>query len=70
MNKDMVIDALEASKIALDYMAKKGIVVFSREIISIFRKSLAWFVEIESPKFTGVVIIKSRTGEVAKELTL
>lgn len=70
MNNGLVEDALEASNIALDHMAKKGVIVFSREVMSIFRKSLAWFVEIESPKFTGVIIIKSRTGEVAKEMTL
>ncbi len=70
MNNGMVDSALEASKIALDYMAKKGVVVFSREVMSIFRKYMTWFVEIESPKFTGVIIIKSGTGEVTKELTL
>lgn len=70
MSNGTVEDALEASKIALDYIAKKGVVVFSREVMSIFRKYMTWFVEINSPKFTGVVIINSRTGEVAKELVL
>ncbi len=69
-SKDKVKDALEASKIALDYLAKKGIAIFSREVMSIFRQYMIWSVEIESPKFTGVVIIKSRTGEVVKELSL
>lgn len=63
-------DASEASKMALDYMTKKGIVVFSREVMSIFRKYMTWSVEIESPKFTGVIMINSRTGEVIKEVTL
>lgn len=70
-----VEDVLEAVHIALDYLAKKGIVVFTREVRSVFRNSLIWVVEIDSEQksgrtFTGVVIIKAKTGEVAKELDL
>ena len=65
-----VSDVLEAVKIALDYLAKKGIVVFTREVRSVFRNSMIWCVEIESDKFTGVIIIKAKTGEIAKEVTL
>jgi len=65
-----ITGAFEAAKVALDYLAKKGIVIFTREIRSIFRNSMIWVVEMDSPKFTGSIIIKSRTGEVAEELAL
>lgn len=61
---DRVNDVIEAKNIALDYLSKDGIVVFSHEIMSIFRRKLVWFVEIESKVFTGIIIIKSDTGEV------
>ena len=70
MSEDKVKDVLEAVKIALDYLAKKGVVVFTREVRSVFRNSMIWCVEIESDKFTGVIIIKAKTGEIAKEVTL
>lgn len=66
-----VSDVLEAVKIALDYLAKKGVVIFTREIRSVFRNSMIWCVEIDNNKFfTGVIIIKAKTGEIAKEVTL
>ena len=65
-----VVDVLEAVKIALDYLAKKGVLVFTREVRSVFRNSMIWCVEIDSDKFTGVVIIKVKTGEIAKEVIL
>ena len=61
-----VTDALEAVKIAPDHLAKKGIVVFTREVRSVFRNSIIWSVEIDSDKFTGAIIIKAKTGEIAK----
>jgi hypothetical protein len=70
MSEDKVQDVLEAVKIALDYLAKKGIVVFTREVRSVFRNSMIWCVEIDSVKFIGVIIIKTKTGEIAKEVTL
>lgn len=68
--EDKVKDVLEAVKIALDYLAKKGIVVFTREVRSVFRNSMIWCVEIDSVKFIGVIIIKAKTGEIAKEVIL
>lgn len=65
-----ITDAFEAAKIAMGYLSKKGIVVFAREIRSIFRNSMIWVVELDSYKFTGSIIIESKTGEVAKELLL
>ena len=59
-----VEDVIVAKDIALNYLAKRGIVVFVSEINSIFKKSKVWFVMIQSVKFTGVAIIKSTTGEV------
>ena len=70
MGEDKVKDVLEAVKIALDYLAKKGVLVFTREVRSVFRNSMIWCVEIDSDKFTGVVIIKVKTGEIAKEVIL
>lgn len=70
-----VEDVLEAVHIALDYLAKKGIVIFTREVRSVFRNSLVWVVEIDSEQksgrtFTGVVLIKAKTREIVKELAL
>lgn len=65
-----VVDVLEAVNIALDYLAKKGVVVFTREVRSVFRNSMIWCVEIDSVKFIGVIIIKAKTGEIAKEVVL
>lgn len=65
-----VSDVIDATKIALDYLSQKGIVVFSREIRSVFRNSLIWVVEMDSKKFTGVIIIKAETGEVTSEVPL
>lgn len=70
-----VEDVLEAVNIALNYLSKKGIVIFTREVRSVFRNSLIWVVEIDSEQksgraFTGVVLIKAKTGEVVKELVL
>jgi len=65
-----ITDAFEAAKVAMKYLAEKGVVVFSREIRSISRNSMIWVVEMNSPKFTGTIIIKSQTGEVAKALPL
>ena len=61
-----VTNALEAARIAQDYLSREGIVVFKREIKSIHRDSMTWSVEIDSEKFTGTIIIKSKTGDVEK----
>jgi len=63
-NIEEVTDVLEAVNIALDYLSKKGIVVFTREIRSVLRNSLIWVVEIDGNVLTGVVAIKTKTGEV------
>lgn len=65
-----IVDALSAARVAMEYLAEKGILVWSREIRSIFRNSGTWVVEMDSPQFVGSIIIKSETGEVAKELML
>lgn len=62
-------DALGAANIALEYLAKKGKIVFSHEIESIFRKSNVWFVEIDSDYFTGFIVIKPET-ETIREVPL
>ena len=69
MNEDenKVKDVLEAVKIALDYLAKKGIVIFTREVRSVFRNSIIWSVELDN---TGAIIIRADTGEIAKEVML
>lgn len=61
-----VEDVLEAVNIATNYLAKKGIVVFTREV----RDSIIWSVEIYSDRFIGVIIIKAKTGEVVTEVVL
>lgn len=65
-----VKDVLEAVKLALDYLAKKGAVIFTREVRSVFRNSIIWSVKIESDRFTGTIIIKAKTGEIVKEVAL
>lgn len=74
-NTKEVVDVLEAVNIALSYLSHKGIVVFTREVRSVFRNSLVWVVEIDSEQksgrtFTGVILIKVKTREVVKELAL
>ena len=69
-DENKVKDVLEAVNIALDYLAKKGIVVFTREVRSVFRNLIIWCVEIDSVKFTGAIIIRTDTGEIAKEVML
>lgn len=63
-----VTDVLCAVNIALNYLAEKGVVVFTREVRSVFRCNTIWFVEIDSNKFRGGIIIKADTGEIAKEV--
>lgn len=74
-NTKEVVDVFEAVNIALSYLSHKGIVVFTREVRSVFRNSLVWVVEIDSEQksgrtFTGVVLIKVKTREIVKELAL
>ena len=69
MNKE-VKDILEAVNIVLDYLAKKGIVIFAREVRSVFRNSIIWCVELDSDNYTGTIIIKANTGEIAQEVIL
>jgi predicted transcriptional regulator len=65
-----VEDVLEAVKIALNHLAKKGIVVSVREVRSVFRDSIIWSVEVYSDIFTGAIVIKAKTGEIATEVVL
>ncbi|MDP2755448.1 MAG: hypothetical protein Q8P40_13805 [Nitrospirota bacterium] len=65
-----VKDIIDAKQIAERHLQERGKVVFGYEIRSIFKKGLAWFVEIESKVFNGVVVIKSATGEVASVIEL
>lgn len=44
MSEDKVKDVLEAVNIALDHLAKKGTVIFTREVRSVFRNSMIWCV--------------------------
>ncbi len=65
-----VKDIIEAKQITENHLQEQGKVVFGYEIRSIFKKGLAWFVEIESKVFNGIVVIKSATGEVASVTSL
>lgn len=65
-----VVDVLEAVNIALSYLSHKGIVVFTREIRSVFRNSLVWVVEIDSDALTRIVVVNAKTREIVKELAL
>lgn len=67
---DEVEDVIRAKDIALDYLSKQGIIVFLYEIMSIFKRSSAWFVTIEGKTFTGIVLINSKTGEVVTKIKL
>jgi hypothetical protein len=69
-NTDKVKDVVEAKDIVLDYLSEQGIVVFSYEINSIFKKSGIWFVIIEGKTFNGAVFVRSKTGEVVTEVQL
>lgn len=61
---DKVEDVVKAKDIVLNHLAKQGMVVFSYEIDSIFKKRGIWFVIIDGNTFDGVVMVKSKTGEV------
>jgi len=61
---EKVEDVVKAKDIALIYLARQGIVAFSYEIDSIFKKRDTWFVIIDGNTFDGVVMVKSKTGEV------
>ena len=67
---DRVEDVIEASNIALDHLSKQGIIVFKYEVTSVFKRSSAWFIIIEGETFNGVIVIKSKTGEVATTVKL
>ena len=65
-----VKDVIGAKDVARDYLAKQGIIIFVYEIVSIFKRGSAWFVTIEGKTFTGVVIIKTKTGEILATVKL
>jgi hypothetical protein len=64
ITEDKVKDAIEAKDIALNHLAREGIVVFLYEVVSICKRRLSWLVEIDGKTFTGIVLIESRTGKV------
>lgn len=63
-NTEKIDDVVKAKDLALNHLAKQGILVFSYEIDSIFKKRDIWFVIIDGCTFDGVVMMKSKTGEV------
>jgi hypothetical protein len=64
VTEDKIQDAIKAKNIALNHLAKEGILVWSCEVVSICKKRLSWLVEICGKTFTGVVVIESKTGKV------
>jgi hypothetical protein len=64
VTEDKINDAINAKDIALNYLAKEGILVWSNEIVSICKNRLSWLVEICGKTFTGIVLIESKTGKV------
>ena len=61
---DRIGHVLNANNVALKYLAELGIVVFNYEVTSIFKSNLAWFITIEGEFFNGIVVIKSKTGDI------
>ena len=61
---EKVDDVVKAKDVALNHLSKQGILVFSYEVDSIFKKRDIWFVMIDGNTFDGVVMVKSKTGEV------
>jgi hypothetical protein len=61
---------IDAKNIVQKYFEKKGVVIFSNEIVSVFKRRSAWFVEVENKKFAGIVIVKSSNGEVMAAVEL
>ncbi len=59
-----VVDALEAVKISLDYCAKKGIVIYINEVLSVYIDGSVWIIEIESPFYCGFIQVNSLTREI------
>jgi hypothetical protein len=62
--EDKIKDVIDAKDVALGYLVKEGIVVFTYEIVAICKRRLAWLVEIDGKMFTGIVLIESKTGKV------
>ena len=62
--KDGIKNAIDAKNIALDYLAKEGILVWSCEVVSICKRRLSWLIEICGKTFTGVVLIETKTGKI------
>ena len=62
--EDKIKDVIDAKDVALEYLAKEGIVVFTYEIVAICKRRLSWLVEIDGKTFTGIVLIESKTGKV------
>ncbi len=63
-------NATDARNVVLDYFKEKGMVILSKEIVSIFKRRFAWFLEIESKDFTGIVVIKSTDGKIITEVKI
>lgn len=61
---DKIKDIIDAKDVALEYLVKEGIIVFTNEIVSVCKKRLSWLVEIDGKTFTGMVLIESKTGKV------
>lgn len=62
MNK--IEDAFEAVTIAINYSAKKGIVIFRSEINSAILNDTVWDIRVESNNHTGRFYIDNNTGAV------
>ena len=62
--EDKIKDIIDAKDVALEYLVKEGIVVFTYEIVAIRKRRLAWLVEIDGKTFTGIVLIESKTSKV------
>lgn len=68
--ENSIKDAINAKTVALNYLTKEGILVWSSEIVTIFKGRMSWLVEIDGKTFKGVVLIDAKTSKVITANTL
>ncbi|MCK5385971.1 MAG: hypothetical protein KAJ39_02220 [Gammaproteobacteria bacterium] len=67
MSEKINLDALEAGNLAVEHLAKKGIIIFKREIWSIKLKDGMWYVKIVASKFTGTINIEDKSSKISTQ---
>lgn len=62
--ENSIKDAINAKTVALNHLRKEGILLWSSEVVTIFKGHMSWLVEIDGKTFKGAVLIDAKTGKV------